>query len=486
VLVVGSSSEVIGRLLRRLSDQGNEVESAFDGRGALALLDQWQPDLILLTMPLANLALPAFLAEQRRRGFTGAIFIVALGADDFLEAVRVDSDLRVGPSALTWDDLLPETPAPTADDSTERARSLLESAPDAMVVTDGAGCIVLVNSQAEAQFGYRRQDLIGQPVEILIPERLRRPHGEHRASYSAAPVARPMGLGLELTARRADGSEFPVEISLSTLDTLDGLLVVSAIRDITDRRALEQFQGDSIAQITHEVNNALTAIRGYSQLLQRGGSSSIRAADVIVNQTRQLERLVADLLDVTRKGAEQVMLECAEVDLVDLVQTCAARAQELSPCHCVHLQAPAQPVVGWWDAGRLEQVLQNLLTNAIKYSPDGGEILVRIEALEEEVRLSVVDRGLGIAPEARPHVFESLFRSREAGASGIPGLGLGLSIVRNLVEAHGGQITVESELGRGSTFAVTLPFQSQSSEAVNGTADGRHNGAAELQMSRHA
>ena len=116
-------------------------------------------------------------------------------------------------------------------------------------------------------------------------------------------------------------------------------------------------------------------------------------------------------------------------------------------------------------------MLQNLLTNAIKYSPDGGEILVRIEALDEEVRLSVVDHGLGIAPEARPHVFESLFRSREAGASGIPGFGLGLSIVRNLVEAHGGQITVESELGRGSAFAVTLPFQSQSYRG-----SGRHRG----------
>ena len=340
VLVVGSSSEVIGRLLRRLSHQGNEVESAFDGRGALALLDQWQPDLILLTMPLANLALPAFLAEQRRRGFTGAVFVVALRADDSLEAVRVDSNLRAGPSDLTWDDLLPETPAPTADDSTERARSLLESAPDAMVVTDGAGCIVLVNSQAEAQFGYRRQDLLGQPVEVLMPERLRHQHVGHRASYTAAPVARPMGLGLELTARRADGSEFPVEISISTLDTLDGLLVVSAIRDITDRRALEQFQGESIAQITHEVNNALTAIRGYSQLLQRGGGNSIRAADVIVNQTRQLERLVGDLLGVTRKGAEQVMLECAEVDLVDLVRTCASRAQAAEP---VPLRAPSSP-----------------------------------------------------------------------------------------------------------------------------------------------
>jgi len=383
VLVVGSSCEVLGRLLRRLTDQGNEVESAFDGHASLTLLDQWQPDLILLATPLKHLALPAFLAEQHRRGYTGAIFVVALGADDALEAVRVDGNRGVGWTDLTWDDLQPERPS---------------------------------------------------PVAVMDAERV------------------------------------------------DGLLVVSAIHDVAHRRAVEQRQGESIELISHEIRNALTLISAYSELLQRHGASSSGAADVIVKQTRQLDRLVGELLGVTRRGVEQIMLQCDEVDLVTLAQACASQAQELSRSHTVRLHVPAEPVVGRWDAGRLQQVLQNLLTNAIKYSPDGGEILVRVEALDEEARVSVVDQGLGIAPEALPHVFERLFRSHEAGASDIPGVGLGLFIVRTLVEAHGGQIAVESEPGRGSTFALTLPYQIKAHRTVNGSANGHHNRAAERQM----
>jgi two-component system, LuxR family, sensor kinase FixL len=393
---------------------------------------------------------------------------------------RVNGNGRVNRADLTRGKLVPEGPARVAVAVAERARSLLESAPDAMVVADGAGRIVLVNSQTEALFGYRRQELLGQPVEILIPAALRQRHLGHRARYAAAPSARPMGLGLELSARRADGSEFPVEISLSTLETVDGLLVLSAIRDITERQAAEQLRQESIELVGHELRNALTSIRGYSQLLQRGGPSSARAANVIERQTRQLDRLVGELLGVTGRGAEQLALQCAEVELAALVRACADQAQELHRSHIVRVESPAEPVVGRWDAGRLEQVLQNLLTNAIKYSPDGGEILIRVEARDEAVRISVIDHGLGIAPEARPHVFESLFRAQEASVSGIPGLGLGLSLVRTLVEAHGGQVAVDSELGRGSTFVVTLPYQVKPAVAITRNGNGHSADAAAM------
>jgi two-component system, OmpR family, phosphate regulon sensor histidine kinase PhoR len=353
---------------------------------------------------------------------------------------------------------LSEALLPAVEPSDINFRDLLEAAPDAMVITDPAGRIVLVNSRVEALFGHRREELLGQSVELLIPERFRESHIAHRAGYAEHPHTRAMGSGLELYARRKDGSEFPVEVSLSSLESAQGALVTSAIRDISERRALERREQEFIAMVSHELHNPLTAIRGYTQRMRSRRAYDERSAEIVLRQTGRLERIIDDLLDVARLAAGRLELQLAPVDLAALVASCAEQAQELSRVHAVRVQVPQAPLEGSWDAGRLEQLLANLLSNAMKYSSAGGEVVVEVEDRGEQAQVSVTDHGPRIAPETLPRLFSRFYRTEAAEAGQVEGLGLGLYISRALIEPHGGRIEVNSELGRGSTFRFNLPY----------------------------
>jgi len=212
------------------------------------------------------------------------------------------------------------------------------------------------------------------------------------------------------------------------------------------------------ATILHELRQPLSVVVGYARLMQRRESYDPHAVESIVAATQRLGHLVDDLLDVTRLAAGSVGLRPAAIDLVALVEAQLTQAQGLTTRHTLRLQAPRRPLIGWWDSGRLAQVLANLLANAIKYSPSGGEIRCRVEAAGGEVRVAVVDGGIGISSAALPRLFEPFYRAESGLAGGIPGVGLGLYVSRRLVEAHGGCIAVESVVGQGSSFTVTLPW----------------------------
>ncbi|MHB8647958.1 MAG: sensor histidine kinase, partial [Thermomicrobiales bacterium] len=257
--------------------------------------------------------------------------------------------------------------------------------------------------------------------------------------------------------RRNDGTIVPVEGYLTTVSLPSGPVYLGTWRDISARRAQEQTQRDFISMVTHELRNPLTSLKGYAQLMQRRAAYDARGMAVIVSQTNLLERLVDDLRDVARLESRGLELNRAEVDLVALARRCMEQARTLVKGHRLLLDLPDQPLVGWWDGDRLAQVMQNLVSNAIKYSPDGGDILVRIEDRGYEARVSVRDHGIGIVPEALPQLFGRFYRAQGALTLGVQGLGLGLYITKGLIEAHGGQIWVESEAGAGSTFIFTLP-----------------------------
>jgi PAS domain S-box-containing protein len=352
--------------------------------------------------------------------------------------------------------------------------------PDAAVAVDRRGRITHANEPAEALFGYRRDDLLGQPVERLLPDDLRAAHIVHRGGYFAHPRRRPMGAGLELTARRADGGRLPVEISLSPVELGDEPLVIAVIRDITERARLHAREHEArraaqaaarqreefLSIAAHEFRTPLTTLNGSVQALARQVGSPVldrgRLTDLQASLQRQvdrLERLVADLLDLTRLQHDGSAHRRRRVDLADLAREALGRFEDIAADperRRLVLDAP-EPVVGSWDADRLDRALTNLISNALKYSPDGGEVRVRVRRVDGRAEAAVSDRGIGIAPEEQARLFQPFARGRH-GHPGIEGAGLGLYIAAQIVERHGGAIAVESEPGAGSTFTIRLPL----------------------------
>jgi len=250
----------------------------------------------------------------------------------------------------------------------------------------------------------------------------------------------------------------PIEAQTTAVELPNGRTYVSSMRDIGERRALERLQQELLATVTHDLKNPLAGISGHAQLLQRRQAYTERSVLAILSETRRLGRLIDDLLDVTRAETGQLRLTCDWDDLLITVQAAVEAAKEVSNIHQIELTAPEGPLIVFFDRDRLEQVVQNLLLNAIKYSPDGGMVRVEVNERDDEVWLSVTDDGIGIPPEALPHLFRRFYRTAAARERGLPGLGLGLFVTRSLIEAHGGRIWVESDGdGQGCRFTVVVP-----------------------------
>jgi PAS domain S-box-containing protein len=378
-----------------------------------------------------------------------------------------------------------------------------EFMPDAVLVIGADGSMRYVNRAAEALFGYDRTELLGKPVEILIPARFRTQHRLHRHGYAEAPRVRPMGVGLELRALRKDGQECSVEISLAPLQVGTETFTITAVRDVTERKQIEERarqlekieeeirQRDEVLAIaSHELRapvgivqlqvgilrraatdtaNELTAMRermgttaaDMTAMRERMGTT---AADLttmrermgrIERHTRQLSRLIEQLLDAThmQHGAMQLKLE--DTDLTELTrETVGSLLDEIERTGSDVKVEASGPVSGRWDPLRIEQVIGNLLLNASKFG-EGKPITVSVEGDPDQARLVVTDRGTGIAPRDQARVFERFERAVAAGT--VVGLGLGLYIARKIVEAHGGRIQLQSAIGEGSTFTVELP-----------------------------
>jgi len=360
--------------------------------------------------------------------------------------------------------------------------SLLDISPDALVIVDSAGCIKHVNSQAEALFGYGRSELAGQLLEVLLPERFHAPHVVHRQRYAASPRTRPMGVGLELYGRRKDGTEVPVDISLSPLQLTDTLHVLAAIRDITERRQLEEreralrqeaerLKDEFISIAAHELRTPLAILKGFAQTLlvqtARGNGPVLadwqeEALHGIDQATARMVELTEDLLDVTRLQAGRLALHLEAIDLIALVKRVMSRLQMTTEQHPITINTPLEYLVVHVDPRRIEQVISNLISNAIKYSPAGGmiEVTINEESEAQTALLSVRDHGIGIPAHQQSLVFGRFARADNARAYGIGGTGLGLYLCRELTERQGGQIWFESTEGQGSIFFVSLPMAS--------------------------
>ncbi len=232
--------------------------------------------------------------------------------------------------------------------------------------------------------------------------------------------------------------------------------VVVAHEDLTQRRRAEQQQTDFLAMVTHDLRGPLGVIRGFAELMLRRNAFDERGLGLIVSQTRHMERMVADLLDAAAIEAGRLELNRMAADLGTIVRANVEQARTLSDRHEVDVEADAGAFPVEVDVTRIDQVLQNLLGNAIKYSPRGGPVRVRVWREGDRARVAVTDSGIGIPEAALDRLFDRYYRVGSGG--GAPGLGLGLAIARSLVEAHGGSIDVRSTVDEGSTFTVTLPL----------------------------
>ena len=357
------------------------------------------------------------------------------------------------------------------NDSEAYFRTLLESAPDAMIIIDEQGKIAIMNAQAETMFGYGREDILGQRIEILLPARLKKQHVQHREEYSGDPKVRPMGAGRDLVARRSDGNEFPVEISLSPVTTGGGRFISSVIRDVTRRKRMQdeiiearreaeranKANSAFLAAASHDLRQPVQALSLLNGALRRTVKDE-RALQMIDSQQHSLTamtNLLNSLLDISRLDAGAVSPELEEFPLHRLTDRLSDEfARQAHHNELEFESAPSDSIVNS-DPNLLAEIIQNFVSNAIRYTDKGS---VKLECVDDGVvcHIRVTDTGIGIDEDQLDEIFREFHQCKAPGASK-EGFGLGLAIVKRLADLLGLSINVESAIGKGSCFSVTIP-----------------------------
>jgi len=377
----------------------------------------------------------------------------------------------------------------------EHLRLVVDAAPIAIIVADENGRITLVNTQAERLFNYRRSEMLGQPLEMLVPERFRRGHPGLRAGFHKAPSTRPMGAGRDLFGLRKDGTEVPIEIGLSPFITPDGDFVLATIVDITERKYAEELRlltareqrkrldaevdrdraldasllkSQFVATMSHELRTPLTTIIGMTELLS--GTSlddrQRRYCEQVNESAEALLSIINSILDFSKIEAGKVDLDERDFELQAVVERAASVLTSQARKKSLRLHTYVDPLIPplvRGDAYRLTQILLNLVGNAVKFT-QRGNIVVRALPVETSIRRAVIrfevqDTGIGIAEETLPRLFEPFVQADSSSSRKYGGTGLGLSISKRLVTLMGGEIGVESEPSRGSLFWFSVPFK---------------------------
>ncbi len=505
ILLVDDTPENLVSLEAALYTLGEELVLANSGTEALRFLleDDFAAVLLDVKMPdMDGFETAELIRSRPRSSHTPILFLTGyksdehlfrgydLGAVDFLfkpivpevlrSKVAVFVELSRKAILLREQTQALREQAAVLSKAEQKFRSLLEAAPDAMVMCREGGEIVLVNSRTESLFGYPRQEMLGKPIHMLVPDGM--------FQFALVPdedMSRAqLGSGIELTAMRSDGTRFPAEISFSPLQTEEGVLITSAIRDISDRRRAEEQirelnadlerrvlnrteellrSNDELAQFayvaSHDLQEPLRTVSIYTELLAKKYRGELQGdADLfieyIIGGAHRMEHLIRDLLDFSRvdsRGAEYFKPTSCDGALDEALSNLRAAIEESG---AIVTREPLPDVSG--DPIQLTRVFQNLIGNAITYRGAATPMIgISIEPRDREWLFRVRDNGIGIAPEYTEKVF-GIFK-RLHGRAEHPGNGMGLAICRKILNRHGGRIWVESQLGAGSIFLFTLP-----------------------------
>jgi two-component system, sensor histidine kinase len=364
--------------------------------------------------------------------------------------------------------------------SSELARSALDAAPDAMIIIDDAGLICFANRQIAALFGHPHGDIIGQPVECLMPERFRDRHIAHRQSYMRSVRARPMGAKLELFGQRLDGTEFPLEISLSPIEDGKRILVAAAIRDVSDRKRVEaelidarqiadraresadranQAKSRFLATASHDLRQPLQTLSLLNGTLRRTLADP-DSVQMLTQQEQAIEgmsRLLNALLDVSKLESGGVKPDPTDFAVAALFEELRLEFQGVAASKGLTFKVVPCDDSVHSDRSLVEQILKNLVSNAIKYTRQGSVALRSLHEQPSLVRIEVLDTGIGIPGDELRYIFDEFYQVGVPTNSSRAGYGLGLSIVQRLVALLDGKLDVLSQVGKGSQFGLTLP-----------------------------
>jgi PAS domain S-box-containing protein len=364
-------------------------------------------------------------------------------------------------------------------DSEEQLRLVFKTAINAVVTMNADGLITGWNPKAEAVFGWGADEAIGRPVaDLIIPERYRDAHWRGLKHYLETGEGPVLGKVIEIAAIRRDGTEVPVELSISpAAHTESGLMFVAFLHDITERHAAEASRREDAERIaelerakslilsvaSHELRGPISLLNGYLEMIGEGGFGEINAdlgnvLGILRVRVKQMELLVSRMLEAARLDDPARKLRLENADLVEMARRGINEIRQVSSAEQEISLAEAGPVVIQVDAAKVQTAINNLLENAVKYSPKHTPVTCTVARQDGRATVVVSDQGIGMEPgQAQQKLFSRFGRLDSAASAGISGTGLGLYISREIARLHGGDITAESELGKGSTFTLSIP-----------------------------